>query len=158
VATGFFNDAKLLAHQDIQPAKTPLLLVFVREAEHVLSRERSCRVYAERLHQIFIHPSQHLVWLVHLHRALRQAEVIPQLRYTANVNPSDRRAPEVDRDAIWPLMTKGRGKTAGARAAGGCGCIRAYVFHCCSISSRFLPFVSGVNFQTNQRVQAHIKA
>src|ERR1039458_7353829 len=37
-------------------------------------------------------------------------------------------------------------------------CHPAYFFHCCSISSRFLPFVSGVNFHTNQTVQAHMNA
>src|ERR1019366_4320125 len=45
---------------------------------HFGAGEAPRRVDAQRRHQVFVHPTQHLVRLVHFHGALRQAEVIAQ--------------------------------------------------------------------------------
>ena len=146
IARRLLHDPKVFADHYVEAAEIPWFPVLIGEAEHVVAREDANSIDAERGSQIVIHQAQHLVGLVHLHGDLLQAEVLAQGGDATHMDAGDGGAAEIDRDAVGALVTESGGNTGGGSDG--------YFFHCFSISSRLLPLVSGVNFQTNRTVMA----
>ena len=77
------------------------------KAEHRLARKHADDVESHRRAQIVFHQAQHLVGLVHLHRARGQPVVVAQRGHATDVDAGYRGAAKIQRNAIRFAVVQG---------------------------------------------------